>query len=170
MASSVLRSDFTLYMVLGYLLLFRLDELGFGEFRRLSSSEDPTKMAQLLNYLIDWDRVEVRSEVAYIYTSYIYIRSIYIRQEGQPVLGVRTSYVLCRPSTKSYFTFHKPARDKHLGVKISRRRCSTNSRLFLVQRARPTSRNANRRCRSFYTPLRYHSEYFETLCLTNLLP
>lgn len=61
MASSVLRSDFTLYMVLGYLLLFRLDELGFGDFRRLTSSEDPTKMAQLLNYLIDWDRVEVRS-------------------------------------------------------------------------------------------------------------
>eukprot|EP00903_Cladosiphon_okamuranus_P017044 g15709.t1 len=58
MASSVLRSDFTLYMVLGYLLLFRLDELGFGDFRRLTSSEDPTKMAQLLNYLIDWDRVE----------------------------------------------------------------------------------------------------------------
>lgn len=59
MASSVLRNDFTLYMVLGYLLLFRLDELGFGEFRRLTSSEDPTKMAQLLDYLIDWERVEV---------------------------------------------------------------------------------------------------------------
>lgn len=59
MASSVLRSDFTLYMVLGYLLLFRLDELGFGELRRLTSSEDPTKMAQLLNYLTDWERVEV---------------------------------------------------------------------------------------------------------------
>lgn len=59
MASSVLRGDFTLYMVLGYLLLFRLDELGFGDFRRLTSSEDPTKMAQLLNYLIDWERVEV---------------------------------------------------------------------------------------------------------------
>lgn len=59
MASSVLRSDFTLYMVLGYLLLFRLDELGFGEFRRLTSAEDPTKMAQLLTYLTDWQRVEV---------------------------------------------------------------------------------------------------------------
>lgn len=59
MASSVLRGDFTLYMVLGYLLLFRLDELGFGDFRRLTSSEDPTKMAQLLNYLIDWERMEV---------------------------------------------------------------------------------------------------------------
>ncbi|CAN0545386.1 unnamed protein product, partial [Ectocarpus sp. 8 AP-2014] len=59
MASSVLRNDFTLYMVLGYLLLFRLDELGFGEFRRLTSSEDPTKMAQLLGYLTDWERVEV---------------------------------------------------------------------------------------------------------------
>ncbi|CAM9126544.1 unnamed protein product [Pylaiella littoralis] len=58
MASSVLRGDFTLYMVLGYLLLFRLDELGFGDFRRLTSSEDPTKMAQLLNYLIDWERME----------------------------------------------------------------------------------------------------------------
>ncbi|CAM9215726.1 unnamed protein product, partial [Scytosiphon promiscuus] len=58
MASSVLRNDFTLYMVLGYLLLFRLDELGFGELRRLTSSEDPTKMAQLLNYLMDWERVE----------------------------------------------------------------------------------------------------------------
>lgn len=59
LASSVLRNDFTLYMVLGYLLLFRLDELEFGEFRRLTSSEDPTKMAQLLGYLTDWKRVEV---------------------------------------------------------------------------------------------------------------
>ena len=60
MASSVLRSDFTLYMVLGYLLLFRLDELSFAEFRRLTSPEDPTKMAQLLNYLVDWQCVEVQ--------------------------------------------------------------------------------------------------------------
>lgn len=59
MAGSVLRSDFTLYMVLGYLLLFRLDELGFNEFRRLISAEDPTKMAHLLKYLINWERVEV---------------------------------------------------------------------------------------------------------------
>lgn len=77
MASSVLRGDFTLYMVLGYLLLFRLDELGFGDFRRLTSSEDPTKMAQLLNYLIDWDRMEVLNQahrnnaVGYTHT-YVY--------------------------------------------------------------------------------------------------
>lgn len=69
MASSVLRNDFTLYMVLGYLLLFRLDELGFGDFRRLTSSEDPTKMAQLLNYLIDWDRVEVRRVESSVHTA-----------------------------------------------------------------------------------------------------
>lgn len=57
--SGVLRNDFTLYMVLAYLLLFRLDELGFNEFRRLTSSEDPTKMSHLLKYLTDWHRIEV---------------------------------------------------------------------------------------------------------------
>lgn len=61
MASSVLRVDYALYMVLGYLLLFRLDELGFDEFRQLTTSEDPTKMSHLLKYLIDWERVEVSS-------------------------------------------------------------------------------------------------------------
>lgn len=61
MASSVLRVDYALYMVLGYLLLFRLDELGFDEFRKLTTSEDPTKMAHLLKYLINWERVEVSS-------------------------------------------------------------------------------------------------------------
>lgn len=60
MAGSVLRSDFTLYMVLAYLLLFRLDEMGFNAFRRLMSSEDPTKMARLLQYVTDWQRLEVR--------------------------------------------------------------------------------------------------------------
>lgn len=62
MASSVLRSDFTFYMVLGYLLLFRLDDLGFSEFRHLTSPEEPTKLAQLLSYLTDWSRVEVLSK------------------------------------------------------------------------------------------------------------
>lgn len=61
MAGSVLRSDFTLYMILAYLLLFRLDAMGFDGFRHLISSEDPTKMAHLLNYLTDWSRLEVRS-------------------------------------------------------------------------------------------------------------
>ncbi|CAM9528974.1 unnamed protein product [Choristocarpus tenellus] len=45
-------------MVVGYLLLFRLDELGFEEFRSLASSIDPTKMVQLLTYLVDWKRME----------------------------------------------------------------------------------------------------------------
>lgn len=58
MAGNVLRGDYTMYMILGYLLLFRLDELGFNEFRRLTSSEDPTKMAHLLKYLINRERVE----------------------------------------------------------------------------------------------------------------
>lgn len=59
MAGSVLRGDYTLYMILGYLLLFRLDELGFDEFRQLTSSEDPIKMAHLLTYLTNRERVQV---------------------------------------------------------------------------------------------------------------
>lgn len=61
MAGIVLRSDFTLYMILAYLLLFRLDEMGFDDFRHLTRPEDPTKIAHLLKYLTDWHRVEVCS-------------------------------------------------------------------------------------------------------------
>lgn len=61
MAGIVLRSDFTLYLILAYLLLFRLDEMGFDDFRHLTRPEDPTKIANILKYLTDWHRVEVCS-------------------------------------------------------------------------------------------------------------
>ncbi|CAM9546250.1 unnamed protein product, partial [Phaeothamnion confervicola] len=58
MAASVLRSDYGLYTVLGYLLLFRLDELGLDRYKVLTRHLDPTKNHQLLTYLTDFPRLD----------------------------------------------------------------------------------------------------------------
>ena len=46
-----MRSDYTRYMILAYLALFRLDDLGFSEFTRFIHVEDPAKMHVFLSYL-----------------------------------------------------------------------------------------------------------------------
>jgi hypothetical protein len=58
LAASIERNDYTLYMVLAFLLLFRLDELGFAAFRTLTAEQDPTKMCALLQYVTNWQRME----------------------------------------------------------------------------------------------------------------
>jgi len=45
------RSDYTLYMVFGYLALLRLHELGFPDFRTLVMSQEYFKMSVLLKFL-----------------------------------------------------------------------------------------------------------------------
>ena len=45
------RSDYTLYMVFGYIALLRLHELGFGDFRELVLSQEFFKMSVLLKFL-----------------------------------------------------------------------------------------------------------------------
>ena len=45
------RSDYTLYMVFGYLALLRLHELGFSDFRTLVLSQEHFKMSVLLKFL-----------------------------------------------------------------------------------------------------------------------
>ncbi|KAG5192900.1 hypothetical protein JKP88DRAFT_156539 [Tribonema minus] len=58
LAASIERADYTLYMVLGYLLLFRLDELGFDKFRAITHHEDPLKICALLQYVTDRKRMQ----------------------------------------------------------------------------------------------------------------
>ena len=52
-AGKTSRNDYTRYMVLGYLALFRIDELGWDRFRGFIMSDDPLKMMVLLEYLFD---------------------------------------------------------------------------------------------------------------------
>ena len=58
------RSDYTLYMVFGYLALLRLHELGFSDFRTLVMSQEFFKMSILVKFLfseknlVEWLRPE----------------------------------------------------------------------------------------------------------------
>jgi hypothetical protein len=47
------RADYTLYMVLGYLALLRLHELGFGSFKALLLSQEHFKMSVFLKFLFN---------------------------------------------------------------------------------------------------------------------
>jgi hypothetical protein len=47
----IIRSDYTLYQILAYLAVFRLDELGFQEFQRFVASQEPGNMHIFLEYL-----------------------------------------------------------------------------------------------------------------------
>ena len=48
MSARVLRSDYTMYMILTYLSVFRLQELTISEFRKFVLSIDPDKMVNFL--------------------------------------------------------------------------------------------------------------------------
>lgn len=58
------RSDCTLFHIFTYIICFRLDELPFGEFRRLVLSQPPVKMNVLFDLLLDVKKVRehVRGE------------------------------------------------------------------------------------------------------------
>lgn len=53
MAASVLRADYTIYLILAYLTLFRLEELTFPQYRKFIESQEPDKMNVFLAYVFD---------------------------------------------------------------------------------------------------------------------
>jgi hypothetical protein len=57
MAASVLRADYTLYLILAYLTIFRLEELTFSEYRKFIESQEPDKMNVFLLYIFDVPRL-----------------------------------------------------------------------------------------------------------------
>ena len=54
-ASSVSRADITLYTVLAYMLIFRLNEMKFSVFKEFASTQDPSIVCNILGYLFDKD-------------------------------------------------------------------------------------------------------------------
>jgi len=56
-SGTTLRSDYTMYMVLAYLAIFRLKELGFDHFKPFIMCQEPSKMHVFLSYL--WDEKNI---------------------------------------------------------------------------------------------------------------
>jgi hypothetical protein len=52
-ASRLLRSGMTMYTVLAYLAMFRLDELGFVKFKEYALTQDPSKVFNFASYLFN---------------------------------------------------------------------------------------------------------------------
>ncbi|OQR95489.1 hypothetical protein THRCLA_07818 [Thraustotheca clavata] len=52
-SAKVSRNDYTKFMILGYLCIFRLDDIGLGTFKSIVSSQNPTSMHVFLAYLFD---------------------------------------------------------------------------------------------------------------------
>ena len=72
------RSDYMLYMILSYLTLFRLDEMGFAAYAELLRSFDPLKIHTLLSFLFDLDKLDewVKDEwVTILDESFIEVRA-----------------------------------------------------------------------------------------------
>ena len=53
------RNDYTRYMILGYLALFRLHELGFERFRSFIMADEPLKMMVFLEFLFNEETLDV---------------------------------------------------------------------------------------------------------------
>lgn len=52
-ASRVLRVDMTMYTILAYLAVFRLEELGLSKFKELCATEEPSKISTFVAYLFN---------------------------------------------------------------------------------------------------------------------
>ena len=52
-AASVLRSDMTMYTILAYLALFRLEEMGWPKFKEFALTQDPSKVDTFIMYLFN---------------------------------------------------------------------------------------------------------------------
>jgi hypothetical protein len=50
-AASVSRADITLYTVLAYLIIYRMQEMGFGKFKEVTQSQDPSKVNSIMSYV-----------------------------------------------------------------------------------------------------------------------
>lgn len=57
-SGSTNRGDYHLYMVMAYVAIFRLEELGMARFRYLLNGLDTLKMHMLLTFLFSLDNVE----------------------------------------------------------------------------------------------------------------
>lgn len=49
----MLRKDITLYTVLAYMAIFRIDELGVQRFREIGSTQEPSKLSVFINYVFN---------------------------------------------------------------------------------------------------------------------
>lgn len=58
-AASIQRSDYTRYMILTYVTLFRLNEMGHKRFRFLLLSQDATKVHHFLSFLFNLHNIKV---------------------------------------------------------------------------------------------------------------
>ncbi len=52
-AASVLRADYNMYMIMLTLALFRIDDLGTEQFAKFAHHQEPTKIANFLDYIFD---------------------------------------------------------------------------------------------------------------------
>ena len=64
MAASVLRADYTIYLILAYLTFFRLEELTFPEYQRFIESQEPDNHGEppppqftLAKYVLDFGNI-----------------------------------------------------------------------------------------------------------------
>lgn len=58
LSSTTNRNDSTLYHIFSYLILFRLDELPYNEFKKMVNEQDPVKMNVLLQFLFDLEKIQ----------------------------------------------------------------------------------------------------------------
>ena len=52
--------DYTLFAIFTYLVVFRLDELPFGEFKKMVMSQDMVKMNVLLTFIFDVEMLRAK--------------------------------------------------------------------------------------------------------------
>lgn len=52
-AAFVSRADKTMYMIFAFIGIFRLEDIGFHHYREFASTQDPTKMSNLISYLFN---------------------------------------------------------------------------------------------------------------------
>lgn len=52
-AASALRADMTLYTILGYMAIFRIEELGFARFKAVAMQQEPSKVAFFCSYVFN---------------------------------------------------------------------------------------------------------------------
>lgn len=51
------RNDSVLYHIFAYMIIFRLDELPFNEFKKMVMSQDPVKMNVFLGFVFDTEKL-----------------------------------------------------------------------------------------------------------------
>ncbi|CAD8195383.1 unnamed protein product [Paramecium pentaurelia] len=66
LSSTTNRNDGTLYHIFSYLIIFRLDELPYNEFKKMVNEQDPVKMNVLLQFLFDIDKIQTHLKPLWI--------------------------------------------------------------------------------------------------------